>query len=74
MKLNIVADKDAIRKLKEVSGLKTNQDLINNALSLFTWAIKQKRKGYIVGSINESKDEMSYTEIIMPSLENVKEV
>jgi hypothetical protein len=47
----------------------TRKDLLNNALTLLQWAIKQKEKGNIITSVNET--EKSIAELVMPCLETV---
>lgn len=59
-----------LEKMMEKTDIKTKRDFINNAITLFNWAIKEREKGYIVGSLDEKEDK--YREIIMPSLLNVK--
>ncbi|MBW1853076.1 MAG: hypothetical protein JRJ00_00075 [Deltaproteobacteria bacterium] len=72
MRIGVTADKDKIDKLKKDTGIKTIQELIENSLALFAWAIKEKAKGHIIGSVDEKGN--CYKEIILPSLERVKEV
>ncbi len=72
LRLNIKADKKQIETLKELTEIGSNQELLNNAIALFTWAIKEKAEGHIIGSIDESKKGKSYKEIVMPALEKVK--
>jgi hypothetical protein len=49
--------------------LRTRKDLFNNALTLFDWAIKQKKAGRVIAAIDESQDIVK--ELLMPALENV---
>jgi len=58
-----------IEELMKETKIKTKRDFINNAITLFEWAIKERRKGYVIGSIDEEKDK--YRELMMPSLSNV---
>ncbi len=71
MRLNIKANKELIGALKTKANISSTQELLNNSLSLLSWAIKEKAKGRIVGSINNKKDEISYTEIVLPALEEL---
>jgi hypothetical protein len=56
--------------LMEDTGVKTRKDLINNALSLLVWAIKQKKQGRIIAAVDE--DGKTYQEVIMPMLDYMK--
>jgi metal-responsive CopG/Arc/MetJ family transcriptional regulator len=49
--------------------LRTRKDFFNNALTLFDWAIKQKKAGRVIAAIDESQDVVK--ELLMPALENV---
>lgn len=49
--------------------LATRKDLFNNALTLFQWAVKAKRSGRIIASVDE--DNKTSKELVMPALENV---
>jgi len=49
--------------------LRTRKDFFNNALTLFDWAIKQKKAGRVIAAIDESQDIVK--ELLMPALENV---
>ncbi|MCP4393332.1 MAG: hypothetical protein GY804_03550, partial [Alphaproteobacteria bacterium] len=61
LRLSIKANKELIEALKTKANISSTQELLNNSLSLLSWAIKEKSKGRIVGSINNKKDEISYT-------------
>jgi hypothetical protein len=55
-------------KLMEETRLTTRKDLFNNALTLFSWAVKAKKAGRIIASVDESQ---RVRELVMPSIENV---
>ncbi len=71
MRLSIKANKELIEALKTKANISSTQELLNNSIALLAWAIKEKSKGRIVGSINNKKDEISYTEIVLPALEEM---
>lgn len=71
LRLNISANKAEIQALKDLTDIRTNQELIENALILFAWAIKQRSEGNKIASINKKDDELLYSEVIIPSLERV---
>ena len=48
----------------------TRKDLFNNALTLFQWAVKAKRAGRIVASLDEGTGNAK--ELVMPALESVR--
>ena len=59
-------------KLMKETGILTRKDLFNNALTLFEWAVKQKRARRLIASVEEDKGILK--ELLMPVLENVKPV
>ena len=61
--------KDLDDLMKETN-IVTRKDLFNNALTLFQWAVKAKRAGRIVASLDEETGTAK--EIVMPALENVR--
>ena len=48
----------------------TRKELFNNALTLFQWAVKAKRSGRAIASIDEANGTAK--EVVMPALENVQ--
>jgi len=59
-----------IELLMKDTGIKTKRDFINNAITLFEWAINERKNGRIIGSIDEKNNK--YKEIIMPSMTNIR--
>ncbi len=59
-----------LEALMEKTGTRTKKDLFNNALTLLEWAVKEKRTGRIIASVDERGKK--YKEIVMPVLENVR--
>ena len=55
-------------KLMEETRLSTRKDLFNNALTLFMWAVKARRAGRIIASVDERQN---IRELVMPSIENI---
>ncbi len=37
------------------AGIKTNEELVGNALALFLWAVNEVKKGRAVASVDEAK-------------------
>lgn len=61
---------EAIERLMRECGLSTKKDLFNNALTLFQWAVEEKKQGHTIASINN--DSKNYRELQMPALNEVK--
>jgi len=61
-----VAELDALMTETKV---RTRKELFNNALTLFDWAVKQKKAGLLIAAISESQGVVK--ELLMPVLENV---
>jgi len=55
-----------LEALMEETGVKTKKDILNNALSFLDWAIKERKNGRIIASVDE--ENQKYKEIIMPIL------
>ena len=58
----------ALDQLMVDTRLRTRKELFNNALTLFDWAVKQKKAGRVIAAIDQSQDVVK--ELVMPSLEN----
>lgn len=52
--------------LMETCGIATRKELLNNALTLFEWAVQQVLQGRMIASVNEA--EQKYRELQMPVL------
>lgn len=55
--------------LMKETGIATRKDFFNQALSLLVWAIKEKKEGRIIASVDQAKKE--WREVVMPVL-NIK--
>ncbi len=58
-----------LEKLMAESGIKTKKELFNNALTLFEWAIKERKAGKTIASVDEKAKR--YKELLMPALSAV---
>jgi hypothetical protein len=56
--------------LMKKTSIATKKDLINQALTLFEWAVREKRAGRIIASVDEVSQR--YKELLMPALEHVE--
>jgi hypothetical protein len=59
-----------LESLMEEGGIATKKELLNNALTLFEWAINEVKQGHTIASVDES--DQKYREITMPTFRNVK--
>lgn len=55
-----------IDDLKTQTGIRTHKDLFNNALTILSWAVHQRRNGRIIASLDEENE--NYRELQMPVL------
>lgn len=62
---------EALDALMEEAGMKTRTELFNNATTLLRWAIRQRREGRRIASIDY--DDKSFRELEMPIFENIVE-
>ena len=70
MRLQIDLDEDAKQQmvnLEKITGLETHADFFDAAVTLLDWAVKQRRSGRIIASLDERN--MNYKELSMPPLE-----
>ena len=58
-----------LEKLMAESGIKTKKELFNNALTLLEWAIKERKAGKTIASVDEKTNR--YKELLMPVLSTV---
>lgn len=58
-----------LKALIEECRLGTQKELFNSALTLFEWAVNERRKGRMIASVDEAS--MKYKELAMPALEAV---
>jgi hypothetical protein len=52
--------------LMEDSGTPTKRELFNNALTLLEWAVKERKRGRVIASVDEKNER--YSELQMPIL------
>lgn len=60
---------EQLKGLMRETKVRTKKDLFNNALTLLKWAVKEKKLGHEIVSIDEN--EKAYKELAMPVLSNV---
>jgi hypothetical protein len=59
-----------LKRLMDECHLSTQKELFNSALTLFEWAVNERRAGRSIASIDEST--MKYKELAMPALQAVQ--
>jgi hypothetical protein len=55
-----------LKAIMEKTKVRTKKNLINNALTLFEWAVQEKERGRIIASVDEASEK--YKEVTMPAL------
>lgn len=60
-----------MQDLMSACGFRTQEELINNALTMFAWAVETVQRGNQVASFNEAA--MKYEVVAMPALRTVAE-
>jgi len=56
-------------QIKEIAGLGSRKEVINNAFCIFQWAIMQAVEGREIASVAE---DGSYRQLAMPALDNAR--
>lgn len=70
MELNLRDDQiKQLDELMQKTKLTNRVDLLNNALTLFEWAVQTKAAGRMVASLDEKSG--TARELVLPALENV---
>ncbi len=73
VRLQVDLDEGQMKELEQmmVEGrVRTKKDLFNAALTLLRWAMKERRAGRIIASVDEKRD--TYKELEMPVLSEVR--
>lgn len=71
IRIQLDLPEEQVKELDELmrqTNITTRKELFNNALTLFQWAVKAKRAGRIIASLDEQSG--SAKELVMPTLEN----
>ena len=58
----------SLDELMAETKMRTRKELFNNALTLFDWAVKQKKAGRTIAAIDQSQGVVK--ELLMPALES----
>jgi hypothetical protein len=73
VRLQIDLDEGQMRDLEQMMGegkVRTKKELFNAALTLLRWAMKERKAGRIIASVDEKRD--LYKELEMPVLSEVR--
>ena len=62
---------DTIKNIKEATGISTDKEAFENAVALMLWAVRESRRGRVIGSFDE---EGNYAELRMPPLDAAAEM
>jgi hypothetical protein len=62
---------EALNELQDAGGLRTKKELLDNALTLLKWAVRQKREGNLIVSMNAATGGIR--ELQLPYLETARE-
>ena len=57
-----------IKKMMEAGGINTQKELFNYSLTLLQWAMRERKSGRAIGSMNGNND---FRELQMPAIEHV---
>ena len=60
-----------LERLMGETGIQTKKDLLNDALTLFQWAVRERQAGRMIASVDETNQR--YKELAMSSLERARE-
>jgi hypothetical protein len=73
VRLQIDLDEGQMKELEQMmeeGKVRTKKDLFNAALTLLRWAMKERRAGKVIASVDEKRD--TYKELEMPVLSEVR--
>ena len=62
---------EALDALMKEAGMKTRTELFNNAMTLLKWAIKQRKEGRAITSLDYR--DRSFIELEMPIFQNIED-
>lgn len=74
MRLQFELTEDRVKELDELIerlGLRTRVNLLNEALTLYEWAIHEREAGRIIASVDEKNDR--YKEVELPGLPDISD-
>jgi hypothetical protein len=63
---------EQLRQLMADCGVSSNKELFSNAITLLMWAVRETRKGLMVGALNDK--EHAFKEFLLPALDNARDL
>lgn len=73
MQFEVPEDKfERLQALMRQCKMESQKDLFQNALAMFEWAVRERSRGRIIASVDESLTR--FKELSMPSLDEVRVV
>lgn len=70
MELRMAIEDDLMDELKNALDVKRGVDVVDNALTLLDWAVKEVQQGRVI--LSATKEGKNIQTLIMPSLENAR--
>lgn len=59
-----------VDQMSELTGVKTRREFVDQAIVFFAWAISERQKGRLIGSIDE--DSGGYREVVLPAFASIR--
>ena len=72
-RLQIEMDDERIQDMEQLMkdcGMRTKKEFVNNAFTLLEWAVRERKKGFIIASFDEDNDRLR--ELALPILDRLK--
>lgn len=72
-RIQVELPEDQLKELERLQGdlgLRTKKELLNAALGLLEWYVRQRRQGRVIVSVNH--DEKTYRELCFPPLDRIR--
>ncbi len=73
VRLQIEVDEDQLKDMESLMqecGIRTKKDLINNAYTIFKWAVKKRKEGCEIAAVDSVNNR--FIELDMPALSSVQ--
>ncbi|MEO0553228.1 MAG: hypothetical protein AAF149_08520 [Bacteroidota bacterium] len=64
-------DRKYLDNLKELSGITSSNQVMQEAVSLYSWALKKKSEGYDIVTASDEPDK-NQEKVVMPGLVNAE--
>jgi hypothetical protein len=64
-------NQEAMQSLMEATGLKTYEDLMNNALTIFDWTVQARQEGRVIAALEQAASDEPLTKYRVLSIPSV---